>query len=169
MTDILADGCKRIHSTHLMPGWSCCKCRCYNGLQRTLCRECGHAFCGHESRESIDLKGVPAPATSPRLSVGVPIKDDDDIGCEFVDDSACDTCKHHKVPQDKAAMSAVEPLLECLRCGTRLVGEKIAPEYRAKKTHWTKAVSVLSRRGSKIVAWKCPHCGADVTLGSQKP
>lgn len=29
----------------VMPGWGCCKCRIYNGKQRTECRGCGHTRC----------------------------------------------------------------------------------------------------------------------------
>lgn len=27
------------------PGWGCCKCRTYNGIQRAECRNCSHARC----------------------------------------------------------------------------------------------------------------------------
>lgn len=30
---------------HLMPGWGCCKCRTYNGIMRTECKNCGHRRC----------------------------------------------------------------------------------------------------------------------------
>jgi hypothetical protein len=33
--------CKFVEDTHVMPGWGCCHCRTYNGLQRTHCRGCG--------------------------------------------------------------------------------------------------------------------------------
>jgi hypothetical protein len=29
----------------LLPGWGCCKCRTYNGLQRPFCKRCGHDCC----------------------------------------------------------------------------------------------------------------------------
>jgi hypothetical protein len=29
----------------LLPGWGCCKCRMYNGLQRDYCKSCGHVCC----------------------------------------------------------------------------------------------------------------------------
>jgi 5S rRNA maturation endonuclease (ribonuclease M5) len=29
----------------LLPGWGCCQCRIYNGLQRTHCKKCGHPIC----------------------------------------------------------------------------------------------------------------------------
>jgi hypothetical protein len=32
--------CKFIESPHVMPGWVCCFCRTYNGLQRFECRGC---------------------------------------------------------------------------------------------------------------------------------
>ena len=38
--------CKRIAETpHLMPGWGCCRCRVYNGLERRSCKNCGHVPC----------------------------------------------------------------------------------------------------------------------------
>jgi len=32
--------------THVAPGWGCCRCRTYNGLQRTHCKSCEHGYCG---------------------------------------------------------------------------------------------------------------------------
>jgi hypothetical protein len=32
----------------MLPGWGCCKCRVYNGLQRELCKSCGHNCCNEE-------------------------------------------------------------------------------------------------------------------------
>ena len=29
----------------LMPGWGCCKCKTYNGIQRFECRYCDHIKC----------------------------------------------------------------------------------------------------------------------------
>lgn len=34
-----------INSKHVMPGWGCCKCRTYNGIQRESCRSCNHKCC----------------------------------------------------------------------------------------------------------------------------
>jgi hypothetical protein len=31
--------CKYISNTHIMPGYICCQCRCYNGLQRVKTRQ----------------------------------------------------------------------------------------------------------------------------------
>jgi hypothetical protein len=31
--------------SNLLPGWGCCECRTYNGLQRDQCKRCGHACC----------------------------------------------------------------------------------------------------------------------------
>ena len=73
MTDILAEGCKRIHSDYLAPGWACCKCRCYNGLQRDVCRNCGHAFCGPADQASTSIKQpAPAPADLPYVPPTIP-------------------------------------------------------------------------------------------------
>lgn len=30
---------------YVMVGWGCCQCRSYNGLQRKVCKRCGHAPC----------------------------------------------------------------------------------------------------------------------------
>lgn len=30
---------------NVMPGWGCCECRTYNGLQRDQCKRCGHPCC----------------------------------------------------------------------------------------------------------------------------
>ncbi len=32
--------CKFIAGSALLPGWVCCRCRTYNGLQRCHCRAC---------------------------------------------------------------------------------------------------------------------------------
>lgn len=34
--------CEYVGSKHVLPGWGCCQCRVYNGLQRTECKNCGH-------------------------------------------------------------------------------------------------------------------------------
>lgn len=41
--DSAACSCRFIHTSHVMPGWGCCRCGLYNGLQRERCRFCGHA------------------------------------------------------------------------------------------------------------------------------
>lgn len=33
--------CDYITGKNLLPGWTCCECRVYNGLQRPVCRRCG--------------------------------------------------------------------------------------------------------------------------------
>ena len=37
--------CEAITGSHVMPGWGCCLCRGYNGIQRLYCRHCGHQRC----------------------------------------------------------------------------------------------------------------------------
>lgn len=38
--------CKLVlNGKHVMPGWGCCSCRTYNGLQRACCKRCGHECC----------------------------------------------------------------------------------------------------------------------------
>jgi hypothetical protein len=32
--------CEFISTENIAPGWGCCRCRVYNGLQRVLCRMC---------------------------------------------------------------------------------------------------------------------------------
>jgi len=32
--------CKYIEASSVMPGWGCCRCRIYNGLQRQACKNC---------------------------------------------------------------------------------------------------------------------------------
>lgn len=34
--------CKFITTDCIVPGWGCCKCKVYNGLQRKECKRCGH-------------------------------------------------------------------------------------------------------------------------------
>ena len=40
--DMCACTCAFIHTEHVMPGWGCCRCGAYNGLQRRECRMCKH-------------------------------------------------------------------------------------------------------------------------------
>jgi hypothetical protein len=37
--------CEKIDHPNIMPGWGCCKCRVYNGMQRIECKNCGHVSC----------------------------------------------------------------------------------------------------------------------------
>ena len=54
--------CKHVRGAHLVPGWGCCKCRCYNGYQRAACRNCGHPPCyeteSPEGREALELREI---------------------------------------------------------------------------------------------------------------
>ena len=53
------DRCFPIEGTrNIEPGWGCCECATYNGLQRAQCRNCGHARCGGATV-------TPAPAQPP--------------------------------------------------------------------------------------------------------
>jgi hypothetical protein len=54
--------CRHVRGSHVVPGWGCCQCRCYNGYQRQVCRHCAHAPCysteGREGREAEELKPI---------------------------------------------------------------------------------------------------------------
>jgi hypothetical protein len=40
------DQCQKIDDIiGLAPGWGCCRCTIYNGLQRPRCKLCGHNRC----------------------------------------------------------------------------------------------------------------------------
>ncbi len=51
-------------SKNVFPGWGCCQCRAYNGLQRDRCKFCGHKCCGEkplpEKFGLCNVCGVPA-------------------------------------------------------------------------------------------------------------
>jgi hypothetical protein len=32
--------CSFVETPNVMPGWGCCRCHVYNGLQRPACKEC---------------------------------------------------------------------------------------------------------------------------------
>jgi hypothetical protein len=32
--------CQFVEDLNVMPGWACCQCRVYNGLQRKVCKSC---------------------------------------------------------------------------------------------------------------------------------
>jgi hypothetical protein len=54
--------CRHVRATHVVPGWGCCRCRCYNGYQRQVCRNCGHPRCydtsGELGREAAELEKI---------------------------------------------------------------------------------------------------------------
>lgn len=37
--------CAPTNLEHVAPGWGCCRCQSYNGLQRLACKHCEHARC----------------------------------------------------------------------------------------------------------------------------
>ena len=54
--------CRHVRDDHVVPGWGCCQCRCYNGYQRVACRNCGHPPCyptdTREGREAAELRPI---------------------------------------------------------------------------------------------------------------
>lgn len=46
--------CDFIQETYVMPGWGCCECRTYNGLQRINCKICGRSSCGVDVPSSVN-------------------------------------------------------------------------------------------------------------------
>jgi len=54
--------CIHVRGSHVVPGWGCCRCRCYNGYQRATCRSCGHPCCydtkSREGREAAELRSI---------------------------------------------------------------------------------------------------------------
>jgi hypothetical protein len=51
---------------HLEAGWGCCRCATYNGLQRGLCRTCGHPRCtANGSRDVGPPPSIVTPPPSP--------------------------------------------------------------------------------------------------------
>lgn len=45
--------CQFISSKHVMPGYICCRCRSYNGLQRERCKVCAIKPCELEIPENV--------------------------------------------------------------------------------------------------------------------
>ncbi len=45
MADKKFDKCIVIDHPNLQKGYGCCKCRTFNGNQRTNCKQCGHTRC----------------------------------------------------------------------------------------------------------------------------
>ena len=48
-----AEGCVFVSTEGVMPGWGCCQCRVYNGLQRSHCRSCRHERCAISIPDAI--------------------------------------------------------------------------------------------------------------------
>jgi len=45
MSDEKKPICVKIEHQNIAPGWGCCVCRVYNGVQRTECKNCKHKRC----------------------------------------------------------------------------------------------------------------------------
>ena len=57
---VIEMSCIHIRGDHVLPGWGCCKCKCYNGYQRDTCKNCGHGHCYDTTSdlgdEAVELK-----------------------------------------------------------------------------------------------------------------
>jgi len=74
--------CHYIEASHVMPGWACCKCRTYNGLQRPHCKKC------KQVRHKVE---VPKTVTQcKKCGFGFPKKDLMSIVQQFK--GLCPTC-----------------------------------------------------------------------------
>lgn len=56
--------CQIVEETaNVMWGWGCCQCHVYNGLQRDICKRCGHPCCIEKPKPHekglCDICGVP--------------------------------------------------------------------------------------------------------------
>jgi hypothetical protein len=40
--------CSKLSHPNLAPGWGCCSCNTYNGIQRHECKNCKHIACYRE-------------------------------------------------------------------------------------------------------------------------
>lgn len=43
--EAMSEVCTLILSKYVLPGWGCCQCHTYNGLQRKACKHCRHKPC----------------------------------------------------------------------------------------------------------------------------
>lgn len=50
--------CEPVEHPNIMPGWGCCQCRTYNGIQRNACKHCGHERCDEPEEEDIESEGL---------------------------------------------------------------------------------------------------------------
>lgn len=57
--------CETVNGERVEPGWGCCRCRGYNGLQRTACRECGHVRCDVAQVVILPYVDPPLPPSAP--------------------------------------------------------------------------------------------------------
>lgn len=55
--------CQKIDHPAIAPGWGCCKCRTYNGVQRVQCKACRHVAC-YTFIEVVDRTGDTTELTS---------------------------------------------------------------------------------------------------------
>ena len=47
--------CTKINHPNLQPGFGCCKCKVYNGDQRTHCKNCDHPRCDNIAASDKEL------------------------------------------------------------------------------------------------------------------
>lgn len=65
-TRVAAEACvEHAETERVAAGWGCCRCRTYNGLQRVMCKHCGHARCSAPGPLGPDAE-TPRP-TSPAV------------------------------------------------------------------------------------------------------
>lgn len=58
--------CRHVRLPHVVPGWGCCRCRTYNGYQRTSCRSCGHPPCyDREGKLGAEARAFAEVGTDP--------------------------------------------------------------------------------------------------------
>lgn len=50
--------CEFVKGNHVAPGWGCCRCHIYNGMQRMACKSCGVA-----SHNPLSITGNSATGT----------------------------------------------------------------------------------------------------------
>lgn len=66
-------------SKHVFPGWGCCVCASYNGLQRKFCKRCGHECCNPdkplpEKYNLCNVCGIPLDSDIYKTFYGGPVK-----------------------------------------------------------------------------------------------
>lgn len=64
---------------HIFPGWVCCKCRVYNGLQRKECKTCGHVCCNLQKPKPeefglCNICGIPLDSEKYKTFYGGPVQ-----------------------------------------------------------------------------------------------
>lgn len=128
--------CEAIDDPLLMPGWGCCKCRVYNGVQRTECKSCSHKRCDK-----------PRTFTCNNCHKNFIV----------TDRTWTEVARNFPGPPQRRAGAGVRRLLQGTRGEARVVGMTYFAHAAATSSSRSAAAWILSTPGFHILARNLPR------------